>query len=156
MNTSAMKKEEERMEVIKLDSPKLGEVEYREEDIISLGTPLLGFPDLNDFLLIANDKTYPFMWFQSTEDVNICFILIEPEVFFQDYKPNIPQREQKVLGIREEKDQKLFGIVVVPDDPKRATVNLRAPLVVNLTKKIAKQVILEDDKLSIKTPLFAR
>lgn len=158
MSTAQVKrKKEENMNVLKIDSPKLGAVEYAEEDIITLSSPILGFPDLSDFLLISNDKTYPFLWFQSVEEPSVCFILIEPDIFFPDYKPSVQKRELKVLGFSDQsEDPKLFGIVVVPDDPKMATVNLRAPLVVNFERKLAKQVILDDDALSIKTPLFNR
>lgn len=139
----------------KIVSGKLGEVEYLETDVITLSAPILGFPDLNDFVLISNDKSYPFLWFQSVQDANICFILVEPDIFFPDYSPALNKRESKILGAEDEKDIKLFGIVVVPDQPKNATVNLRAPIALNMEKKkLAKQVILEDDKWQIKSPLF--
>ncbi|ADD69230.1 protein of unknown function DUF180 [Denitrovibrio acetiphilus DSM 12809] len=142
------------METRKIMSSKLGEIEFNEADIITLSAPILGFPELNDFVLISNEKSYPFIWFQSVQDANICFILVEPGIFFPDYKPEISKRDLKILSIEEEKDVKLFGIVVVPDQPKNATVNLRAPLVVNVERKLSKQVILEDDKWQIKSPLF--
>lgn len=137
-----------------LQSPKLGKIEYNEEDVITLSAPMLGFPELNDFLLISDDKTFPFLWFQSIEDTNICFILIEPEMFFQDYQPKLRKRELKVLGVEEKEHLKVFGIVVVADDPQQATVNLRAPLMINFQTKLAKQTILDDDKWQIKTPIF--
>lgn len=154
MNVSTAKNCEEKMETRKIVSGKLGEIEFSETDIITLSAPILGFPDLNDFILISNDKSYPFLWFQSVQDANICFILVEPDIFYPDYKPNLNKREAKILGAEEKIDIKLFGIVVVPDQPKNATVNLRAPLALNMGKKLAKQVILEDDKWQIKTPLF--
>ncbi|WP_148214187.1 flagellar assembly protein FliW [Deferribacteres bacterium DY0037] len=154
MSTSSVKKCEAQMETRKIMSSKLGEIEFNEADIITLSAPILGFPELNDFVLISNEKSYPFIWFQSVQDANICFILVEPGIFFPDYKPEISKRDLKILSIEEEKDVKLFGIVVVPDQPKNATVNLRAPLVVNVERKLSKQVILEDDKWQIKSPLF--
>jgi flagellar assembly factor FliW len=154
MSISSVKKCEEQMETRKIISGKLGEVEYQEKDIITLSAPMLGFPDLNDFVLISNEKSYPFLWFQSVQDANICFILVEPEIFFPEYKPEINKRDLKILTIEDGTNVKLFGIVVVPDQPKNATVNLRAPLTVNMEKKLAKQVILEDDKWQIKSPLF--
>jgi len=154
MNVSTVKNCEEKMETRKIVSGKLGEIEFVETDIITLSAPILGFPDLNDFILISNDKSYPFLWFQSVQDPNICFILVEPDIFYPDYKPDLNKREAKILGAEENADIKLFGIVVVPDQPKNATVNLRAPLALNMGKKLAKQVILEDDKWQIKTPLF--
>ncbi len=141
-------------EIMKINSSKLGEIEYKEDDIITLSAPLLGFPELQDFLLISDDNSYPFLWFQSVEDEEICFILIETNTFFKEYNPIIPKRELKVLAIGSEEDMKLFSIVVVPADPKLSTANLRAPLVVNFEKKLAKQIILDDDSYKIKTPLF--
>lgn len=154
MSASSVKRCEEKMETRKIVSGKLGEIEFQESDVITLSAPMLGFPELNDFVLISNEKSYPFLWFQSVQDVNICFILVEPEIFFPDYKPDVSKRDMKILNADEEKPPKLFGIVVVPDQPKNATVNLRAPLAVNMEKKLAKQVILEDDKWQIKSPLF--
>ena len=113
------------------------------------------YTELNDFLLISNDASYPFLWFQSVEDIDTCFILIEANTFFKDYKPVINKRESKVLAIEDMKDVKIFSIVVVPEDPKKSTANLRAPLVVNFEKKLAKQIILDDDNWQIKTPLFS-
>ena len=139
---------------MKINSAKLGEIEYSEDDVITLSSPLLGFPDLQDFLIISDDNSYPFLWFQSVEDTDICFILIETNTFFKDYHPDIPKRELKVLAINDKKEMKLFSIVVVPADPKLSTANLRAPLVVNFESKLAKRIILDDDAYKIKTPLF--
>lgn len=141
-------------EKMKIKSSKLGDIEYSDEDLITLSSPLLGFPDLQDFLIISDDKSYPFLWFQSVEDADICFILIETGTFFKDYKPEINKRDLKILSVNNDEDMKIFSIVVVPNDPKKSTANLRAPLVVNFGNKIAKQIILEDDRYQIKTPLF--
>ena len=77
---------------MKINSAKLGEIEYSEDDVITLSSPLLGFPDLQDFLIISDDNSYPFLWFQSVEDADICFNLIETNTFFKYYKPDIPKR----------------------------------------------------------------
>ncbi len=145
---------EDTMETKTIVSGKLGKIEYADADIITLSAPILGFPDLSDFILISNEKSYPFLWFQSVQDKDICFILVEPELFIPEYTPKLNKREAKILGAEEETKMKLFAIVVVPDQPKNATMNLRAPLIVNVEKKLAKQVILEEDKWQIKTPLF--
>lgn len=142
------------MSSMKIISSKLGEIEYKEDDIITLSSPFLGFPDLNDFLLISNESSYPFLWFQSVEDPDICFVIAEAVTFFKDYNPTLNKREIKVLAIDDMKEVKIFCIVVVPDDPKMSTANLRAPLVINFAKKLAKQIILDDDTYKIKTPLF--
>lgn len=142
------------MSSMKIVSSKLGEIEYKEDDIITLSSPFLGFPELSDFLLISNESSYPFLWFQSVEDPDICFVVVEAATFFKDYNPTLNKREIKVLAVDDIKEVKIFCIVVVPDDPKMSTANLRAPLVINFAKKLAKQIILDDDTYKIKTPLF--
>jgi flagellar assembly factor FliW len=137
-----------------IQSAKLGKVEFRDEDILTLITPLFGFNDLSDFLLINNSDYYPFLWFQSVEDPSVCFIVIEPGPFFPDYKPIFDKREFKVMGVKDTSEFKIFCIVVIPDNPTDATANLRAPLIINFERKIAKQAVLENDSLQIREPLF--
>ena len=139
---------------ITIHSPKLGEVRYKEDDLITLTTPLLGFAELSDYLIISNSDYFPFLWLQSVEDPSVCFILIEPKPFFEGYAPNINKRELKVLGVPDVSGLKTFCIVVIPEDPQMATANLRAPFVVNFERKIAKQIVLDDDKYSIRSRLF--
>ncbi len=140
--------------LLKIKSSKLGDIEYDEKDVITLSSPLLGFNHLNDFLLISNNESYPFLWFQSVEEPDVCFILVEGLTFFKDYAPVIPKRDLKVLSIENVESMNLFCIVVVTSELKNSTANLRAPLVINFENKLAKQVILEDDNYQIKTPLF--
>ncbi len=135
-------------------SPKLGKVNYSEDDLITLTSPLLGFAELNDYLIISNSDYFPFLWLQAVEDPAVCFILIEPEPFFKDYKPKINKRELKVLGVNELTELKLFCIVVIPDNPQKATANLRAPIIVNFERKLAKQTVLEDENWDIRAQLF--
>jgi len=135
-------------------SPKLGKIRYSEDELITLTSPLLGFAELNDYLIISNSDYFPFLWLQAVEDPSVCFILIEPEPFFKDYKPKVNKRELKVMGVSSLSELKLFCIVVIPDNPQKATANLRAPVIVNFERKIAKQAVLEDETWDIRAPLF--
>lgn len=139
---------------VTIRSAKLGLIKYKEEDIITLTSPLLGFNELSDYLIISNTDYFPFLWFQSVEDPSVCFILIEPEPFFKEYSPVVSKRQLKVLGVNQQEELKLFCIVVIPDDPKKATANLRAPLVVNFERKLASQTVLDDDSWDIRAPMF--
>lgn len=147
-------KNEEKMQKKILNSPKLGKFEYTDDDLITMVSPILGFNELSDFLFISSKEFYPFSYFQSVQDVNVTFILADIKVFFPDYSPKFNKSEFKVLQIEEESDMEIFGLVVVKDDPQKATINLKAPLVINSKKKLAKQIILDDDNYQVKTPLF--
>ena len=143
--------DDKKLEII---SPKLGKISYSESDLITLTSPLLGFAELSDYLIISNSDYFPFLWLQAVEDPSVCFILIEPEPFFKDFKPKVNKRELKVMGVDNISELKMFCIVVIPDNPQKATANLRAPVIVNFERKIAKQTVLEDDTWDIRAPLF--
>lgn len=147
-------KKEENMEKKVLNSPKLGRFEYTEDDLVTMVSPILGFNELNDFLFISSEEFYPFSYFQSVQDENITFVLADIKAFFPDYSPKFSKGDYKVLQIEKDEEMALFGLVVVRDDPQNATINLKAPIVINTNKKLAKQIILEEDIYKVKTPLF--
>lgn len=150
-NLSLKEKKAEHREIISL---KYGKIEFSENDIIYMVTPLLGFPYLTDYILITSEEHLPFYIFHSSEDPTVSFIVVDIKMFFTDYKPTFHKRDIKVLQAKSEDELKLFGIVVVPANPKESTINLKGPLAINLEKKLAKQIILEDDSYDIKTPLL--
>ncbi len=152
-NVSAKTKTKQ-MEKKVLYSLKYGKLEFTENDIFYMTSPLLGFAHLSDFLLISSEEHLPFYIYHSAEDPTVSFVVIDIKTFFPDYAPEIHKRDLKVLQAKSKDDLVLFGIVVVPANPKEATVNLKAPLAINVQKKLAKQIILEDDRYQIKTPLF--
>ncbi|MBC7197110.1 flagellar assembly protein FliW [Deferribacteraceae bacterium V6Fe1] len=156
MSAQKVLKKEENMEKKVLNSPKLGKFEYTEDDLVTMVSPILGFNELSDFLFISSEEFYPFSYFQSVQDENVTFILADIKTFFPDYSPKFNKRDYKVLQIEKDEEMALFGLVVVKDDPQNATINLKAPVVINTNKKLAKQIILEDDIYKVKTPLFSK
>jgi len=154
MRTKLLKNGGEVMEKQVIETPKLGKIEYTEDDIVYMVSPLLGFNHINDYLLISSPETVPFVMLQSIDDTDISFILADIHLFFKDYLPHFSKRELKVLQVNNIEELKLFGIVVIKDRPQDATINLKAPIAVNLEKRLAKQIILDDDRWEIKTPLF--
>ncbi|MCX8083865.1 MAG: flagellar assembly protein FliW [Calditerrivibrio sp.] len=149
-----MSKTKKTVEKKVLYSLKYGKLEFTEKDLFYMTTPLLGFAHLSDFLLISSEEHLPFYIFHSAEDPTVSFIVVDITMFFPDYAPDIHKRDLKILQAKSVNDLKLFGIVVVPPNPKDATINLKAPLAINPQKRLAKQIILEDDRYQIKTPLF--
>jgi flagellar assembly factor FliW len=42
---------------------------------------------------------------------------------------------------------KVFVIATVPQDPNKITINLQGPLIINMTKKLIQQVVVEGQDL---------
>ena len=131
-----------------------GSVEIDTNQIITFKQAILGFDGLTKYILISNpDISNEFRWLQSTEDSDICFIVIDPSEVFADYNPDISPNCYLDLDLDEQDSIALWNIIVVAHDFKQSTVNLKSPIIVNLKNNVAIQTVLDED-FSIRTPLF--
>jgi flagellar assembly factor FliW len=126
-----------------------GPVEVTEDQLTTFVTPLLGFPQLKRWLFYQT-QTGPSYWIQSVEDPKIGFCVIAP--FRAGLDPDIELTGEDVadIGAKDVSDIDVFTVVVLDADPAQRRTNLRAPILVCRTTRMAKQVVLQDTRLPIK------
>lgn len=138
-----------------VETTRFGALEIDEKDIFRMTSPLLGFPGLERYFMKDHGGGSPFVWLQSVEDAELAFVILDPILFKPDYEVHLTRGDVDELEIESEDDARVFTLVVVPGgDAKKMTANLQAPLVVNLKRQLAKQVVLNDPDLPIKYPIF--
>ncbi|MGI9951229.1 flagellar assembly protein FliW [Moorellaceae bacterium AZ2] len=126
----------------------------RQERVLSFPSSLPGLPpELTRFELLALAPDSPFYLLRSLQDENVGFILVNPFFFFPDYEFDLPQEEAEALGLSSIEEVAVFCIVNAPRGPKSATVNLLAPVVVNVATGEARQVVLADSRYGLRHPL---
>jgi flagellar assembly factor FliW len=108
---------------------------------IRMPNGLLGFENIKDYVLSTNPDEQPFAWLQVQDNSALAFVVVDPFVAMPDYQPDIPQADVEFLGLKEADDALLLAIVTIHDE-RRATVNLKGPIVVNRHTQVAKQVII--------------
>ncbi len=139
---------------MKLSTKYFGELEYKAEDLLHFSKGLLGFEDCNDFILIENtDSGGVFKWLQSVNQPELAFVVMNPFFVVPDYEFDIPKSTVKMLQLEKPADAKVLSVVKIPDDLDKMTVNLRAPIVINTLNKYAAQIVLEDEKYSLRHPV---
>lgn len=114
---------------------------------------LPGFEGLRNFLISRPFDDSPFYYLQSAEVDDVCFLLLNPFEITQSYEFDLPVPVQEMLEIKATSDIAVFNIVNVQKDLASATVNLQAPVVINVNKSKCMQVVLNDPSLSIREPL---
>ncbi len=129
---------------MKISTTRFGDISIDESRVIQMKGGMLGFEHLKRYVLLTQDKETPFMWFQSVDDGSIAFVVIHSFVVKPDYEPVISDGEVKVLEIASPgpEDVVVLSVVTIRSDPFKVTANLRAPIVVNAEKMLAKQVVL--------------
>lgn len=141
--------------MVRVETTRFGEMEVSEEEIIEMVEPILGFPWAKRFVIKEHRPGIPFKWFQCIDDGSLAFVIVDPRVFKEDYKAEISFEEAERLGITGPGDAVVYVLVTIPhDSPRDITINLRAPIVINLKTRKAKQVILDDDMYPIKYKVF--
>ncbi len=125
---------------------RFGAIEIKETEIIKFPEGLLGFNHLHEYVLLKDPKQEPFLWLQSLEDPNLAFVVVSPFLFFPGYEINVKAHELTVIQLEDITKAEILTIITIPSDPKNLTANLRGPLVINSEMKLAKQLVLIDER----------
>ncbi len=146
---------ENNTETIKITTEKFGELEIEKSLVFNFVSPIIGFNDLKQFALIDYKPDSPFKWLQSLEDMSLAFPVTLCSFFGIDYQFNIPDDDANLLEIESADDVFVCNIATIPQsNPQGATVNLLAPIVVNLANKKAMQLVLKDANFDVRYKLF--
>lgn len=127
--------------MIEIMTKALGAVEIDEKQILEFPYGIPGFEKLSQFALLDSGQP-PFYWLQSTEDVEVAFILIDPMLICPEYRLEIGKSEYQTLDLRlNDEKALLFAIVTVRGGGAMVTANLQGPVVINRESRRGRQFI---------------
>lgn len=130
---------------------KLGEIPVEKEDIVNFESGLPGFEQWRRYALISLPETEPIQWLISLDNSAITFPVLDPWLVKKEYAFDISQETIEFLDIRDREKILIVNIVRIPkDDPTELTINLLAPLVINLENRRGMQLILDRNDYSLR------
>lgn len=139
---------------MKLNTKFHGIVEYNEEDVITFKKGLPGFENLRNFILIPLEENSIFTVLHSTEDEEVGLVLVSPFEVEKSYEFKLSDEKISDLKIQASEEVLIFNTVTLNSDVKEITINLKAPIIINIKEKLGEQIIIDNDKYKIKHPLF--
>ena len=119
---------------MKADSRIFGKIEIEDDKIITLEKGMIGFPDLNHFALIYDEE----------KEKKYNSIMM-PHIVKEDYNPNVSEEMIAPLGKLTPENTYILVTVTVPKNIEDFSVNLKAPVVINMDNRKGVQMIVEDD-----------
>jgi flagellar assembly factor FliW len=136
-----------------INTRDFGQTQVGEENLFNFPAGLFAFEDSRTFALISplGEDVYP-KWLQAVDALTPCFIVFDPSFVDSEYGKNIKLEfhELQTLKIQpgstDNTDKKFLVIATVPDDFKKTTVNMKAPIVINAENRLAIQTILPRSK----------
>src|SRR6185437_13261058 len=139
-----------------IHTSRFGAISITPEDVLNFPEGLLGFNEMRRFVLLDDPADEIFAWLQSCEEPGIAFPLLEPELFTSDYKISLTKHDMELLGLKGMEGFTTFSIITIPNDPTQMTANLKAPIVINVHNRMARQCVLQDNSLAIREAIFTR
>ena len=129
----------------------VGEITVEEKDIVVFKQGLPGFERLRKFAVIALEDTRPIQWLVSLEDKEVSLPVIDPWMVRYDYHLDIPKNIVEYLNITKEDKVFIITVIRIPDSkPDTITVNLAAPIIINLDNNKALQYIPEKSEYQLR------
>lgn len=134
---------------MKAETRVFGLIEVDDDKVITMDKGMIGFPELRHFALIFDedkkDKEFKIMWLQSMDDGKIAFPVTDPIYLLEDYHPSVNEEIIAPLGEMTPDSTYILVTVTVPKNIEDFSVNLKAPIIINLDTNKGAQVITEDD-----------
>lgn len=126
-----------------VQTTRFGQIKSSQEEVIIFPQGLIGFESTRHWLIIPDPENSDVAWLQSLSQPQVALPMISPRKYAPGYKVNIPNRQLSPLHLRA--SDRVYVMSVVSKSGKTLTVNLRSPIVINLTKRLACQVITSDE-----------
>ncbi|WP_297712208.1 flagellar assembly protein FliW [Clostridium sp.] len=121
--------------------------------IFKKGIP--GFDSLREFIITDLEDNKKFKVLQSKES-EISFVMTDPFEIYDNYEINLNDEIIKELEIKNPEDVLILSIITLGKTLETSTMNLKAPLVINIKNNLGKQYIMQNSKYETKHPLIRR
>lgn len=120
---------------------------------IVLKKGILGFEHLKEYELLDIENNSSLKEINSIEEEEIGFIIASPFEIIKEYEVVLSDETIEKLEIESPNDVMLFNIITIGETLKESTINMKAPIVINIKNNYGMQIVLQDENYSIRHPL---
>jgi len=131
---------------MKFTNRQFGEMSFEETHVLNVPEGIIGFGEYKKYLIVDDEDSQPFRWLVSLEDPDLNFALISPDLIVEKFQSSVFN----------DADVTVFCLVALKEPWTTSTMNLRSPFVIDNKSRVGRQMILEDESLSMQYPLFTR
>jgi len=129
---------------MQIQSTRFGKLEVSHADMLLMPNGVIGFETCRHWVLLATEETEEVAWLQSVALPSVALPVISPRRFLPNYRLNVHRRSLELLQLHS-RDQ-VFVLSVVSRNENSLTTNLKSPIILNSTRRLALQVVVSDDQ----------
>jgi len=129
---------------MKLETTRFGIVEIQSNDILFFRYGLFGFETQQQWVLLSDLNNSAVAWLQSMTNPEVALPVVSPRRFVNQYQVQLDERQIALWSLS--KEEQAAVLAVVSRNGQTLTCNLRAPIVVNLDRRVGCQVVTADEQ----------
>ena len=129
---------------MKIETSRFGTVQIEADDIVFFRNGLLGFEDCQHWVILGDGENSSLAWLQSMQFPKIAMPVVSPRRFVPSYQVRLSPKDVELLQLTT--SEQAFVLSVVSRDDDALTLNLRAPLIINLDRRMGAQIVTVDSQ----------
>ena len=129
---------------MQISTKHFGDIEIEIDDILLFPQGVIAFEDCRHFVLLADPENPAVAWLQSASRAEVAFPVVSPRRFSPDYSVRVTRGQ--LLPLEFSQFDHAYVLAVVGGSDGDLTLNLKAPLIVNLDRRLGRQVITADEQ----------
>lgn len=143
---------------MEINSRIFGKIEIDDNKIITIPNGLLGFEKYTRYVIAYDsdkESKNGIMWLQCVDEPELAFPVMDPMFIIKDYRPVVEDEWLAQIGIFES-DEELYvlSVLTVPSDLTKMTINLKAPIVINISTRLGCQIIVNNEEYPIRYSVY--
>jgi len=129
---------------MQVNTSRFGTVEILPEDILLFARGLIGFESHRHWVLLADGSSSGVAWLQSLTDPCVALPMVSPRRYVPGYRVLIARNQLTPLELAVLDEA--FVLVPLGRNEAGLTLNLRGPVVINLNRRIGRQLVTSDEQ----------
>ena len=129
---------------MQISTTRFGDVDIEAEDVLFFPLGMAGFEHVQHFVLLADADNDAVAWLQSASEPEIALAVVSPRRFVPEYQVRVNRTQLKGLDL--DSTEEAHVLAVLGKGEAGLTLNLKAPLIINLAARLGRQVITNDEQ----------
>jgi len=138
---------------MQIQTTRFGFLEVEPDAILSFPHGILGLENCRQWVILADAHNDALAWLQSTTRPEIALAVVSPRRYVPEYQVRVSRAELLSLALKDLQQAEV--LVIVGRNEFELTLNLKAPLLINLQERIGRQVISNAEH-SVQYPMQPR
>ena len=144
---------------MKVETKWFGTIDVSDKQILTFEKGIIGFEDWKEYTLIFDAQKgveeTTIYWLQAIDEPTLALPVMDPQLVYENYDPIVEDEVITSLG-GDVEDANLLVVctMTVPEKLEDMTINLKAPIIINLDANRGVQVIADNDDYQVRYPIY--